>query len=88
MDHILARIKGAKMDDIKGALKADAPMHAEQGMVLRHVWRNADDPNEILFIFTTLDLARARKFIETAHAQARKENNDTNLPEMLFLKGE
>lgn len=88
MDHILARIKGAKMDDIKGALKADAPRHAEQGMVLRHVWRNADDPNEILFIFTTNDLNRARKFIETAHAQARKENHDGNLPEMVFLKGD
>lgn len=88
MDHILARIKGANIEDIKGALKADVARHAEQGLILRHVWRNADDPNEILYIFTTTDLDRARKLIETAHAQARKENNDANLPEMLFLKGE
>jgi hypothetical protein len=73
MDHILARIKGVKMGDVKSALKADAPQHAAQGLVLRHVWRNANDHDEILFIFTTPDLDRARKFIETAHAQARRE---------------
>jgi hypothetical protein len=88
MDHVLARIKGVKMDDIKAVLKADAPKHAEQGLVLRHLWRNADDPNEIAFIFTTADLGRARKFIEAMHEQARKENPDVNLPQMLFLKGE
>jgi hypothetical protein len=49
MDHILARIRGVKMEDIKNVLKADALKHAEQGLVLRHVWRNADDPDEILF---------------------------------------
>jgi hypothetical protein len=88
MDHILARLKGAKLEDIKSVLKADAPKHAEQGLILRHVWRNADDPNEILFIFTAADLDRARKFIETMHMQTRKENTDANLPEMTYLRGE
>jgi hypothetical protein len=88
MDHILARIRGVKMEDIKNVLKADALKHAEQGQVLRHVWRNADDPDEILFIFTTADLNRARKFIEMVHTQALKENPNANLPQMLFLKGE
>jgi len=52
------------------------------------VWRNAADQNEILSIFTTPDLNRARKFIETAHTQARKENPHAALPEMVLLKGE
>jgi len=88
MDHILARIRGVKMEDIKNVLEADALKHAERGLVLRHVWRNVDDPDEILFIFTTPDLNRARKFIEMVHTQARKENPNANLPQMLFLKGE
>lgn len=88
MDHILARIRGVKLEDIKNVLKADAPKHAEQGLILRHVWRNADDPDEILFIFTTADLNRSRKFIETVHAQTCKENPHANLPDMVFLKGE
>ncbi len=76
------------MDDIKSALKADASKHAEQGLILRHIWRNADNPDEILFIFTAADLNRARKFIETMHKDALKEDPAANLPEMLFLKGE
>ncbi len=88
MDHILARIRGAKMEDVKSMLKADASRHAEQGLILRHIWRNTDDPDEILFIFTTPDLNRARKSIEMVHAEVLKENPKANLPQMLFLKGE
>jgi hypothetical protein len=88
MDHILARIRGVKMEDVKSMLKADASKHAEQGLILRHIWRNTDDPDEILFIFTTLDLNRARKSIEMVHAKTLKENPNANLPQMLFLKGE
>ena len=88
MDHILARIRGVKIEDVKSMLKTDTSKHVEQGLILRHIWRNADDLDEILFIFTTSDLNRARKFIETVRAEALKENPNVNLPEMLFLKGE
>ena len=88
MDHILARIRGVKMEDLKNMLKADISKHAQQGLILRHIWRNTDDPDEILFIFTTADLNRARKFIETEHAETLKESPNANLPEMLFLRGE
>lgn len=88
MDHILARIKGVKIEDVKNMLKADMSKHAQQGLILRHIWRNTDDPDEILFIFTTADLNRARKYIEMEHAETLKENPNANLPEMLFLRGE
>jgi hypothetical protein len=88
MDHILARIRGVKMEDVKSMLKTDASKHAEQGLILRHIWRNTDDPDEILFIFTTPDLNRARKSIKMVHAEILKENPNANLPQMLFLKGE
>ncbi len=88
MDHILARIKGAKIEEVKAMLKADASMHAEQGLILRHIWRNTDDLDEVLFIFTTADLDRARKFMETVHADTLRENPNANLPQLLFLKGE
>ncbi|HJU95150.1 MAG TPA: hypothetical protein VJ643_03885 [Nitrososphaera sp.] len=88
MDHVLARIRGVKMEAVKNVLKADMSRHVEQGLILRHIWRNVDDPDEILFIFTTTDLKRARKFIEVVHTETLKENPNANLPEMLFLKGE
>ena len=88
MDHILARIRGLKIEDVKDMLKAEVSKHAEQGLILRHIWCNADDPDEILFIFTAADLNRARRFIETTRTQTLKENPNANLPKMLFLKGE
>ncbi|MDQ3848778.1 MAG: hypothetical protein M3261_07465 [Thermoproteota archaeon] len=88
MDHILARIKGAKIEEVKAMLKADASKHAERGLVLRHIWRNTDDRDEVLFIFTTADLDRARKFMETVQADTLRENPNANLPQLLFLKGE
>jgi hypothetical protein len=88
MDHSLVRIRGVKMEDVKNILKADTSKHADQGLILRHIWRNADNPDEILFIFTTADLNRARKFIEIVHAETLRENPNANLPEILFLKGE
>ena len=88
MDHILARIRGVKIEDVKNMLRAEVSKHAEQGLNLRHIWRNADDPDEILFIFTAADLNRARKFIEMEHAETLKESPNANLPEMLFLRGE
>lgn len=84
----MARLKGAKIDDIRTVLKADAADHAKRGMVLRHLWRNADDPDEIVFIFTATDLSLARKYVEAAHEQVRRENRGANMPEMLYLKGE
>jgi hypothetical protein len=88
MDHILARIKGADMEEIKSVLRADAAEHARQGLMLRHVWRNVDDPDEIVFIFTAADLGRARKFIEGMHEHVRSQNPSAPLPQMLYLKGE
>ncbi|MDQ4066113.1 MAG: hypothetical protein M3114_00835, partial [Thermoproteota archaeon] len=78
MDHILARIRGVKIEYVKNVLKADISKHTEQGLILRHIWRNTDDPDEILFIFTTADLNRARKFIEMVNAETLKENPDAN----------
>lgn len=85
MAHVLAKLRGARFEDVKSMLKADVLKHAEHGLYLKHVWRNADDSNEVLFIFQTNDLVRARNYIESIHAQALKENPKTQLPQMTFL---
>ncbi len=76
------------MEEIKSVLRADAVEHARHGLTLRHVWRNADDLDEILFIFTTPDLGRAKTFIEGMHKHVRSQNPGAPLPQMLYLKGE
>ena len=87
MAHILAKLRGVKLVDIKRILEADAPKHAEQGLYLEHLWQNADDANEVLFLFRTKDINHAKKFIEKVHSQVLKENPKANLPQMMFLEG-
>lgn len=87
MDHILGRIKGVKTDDINAALMADAARHSKEGLVLRHIWKNADDGDETLFIFTTTNLDHTRKFIEMEHSKTRQENPRMTLPEITYLQG-
>lgn len=74
MAHILAKLRAVGAEEIKKVLQADTSKHAEQGLYLEHIWQNADEADEVSFLFRTDDLQRARQFIEQVHAQARKEN--------------
>jgi len=87
MDHVLGKMRGVKTADVKAALTSDVAKHSKEGLVLRHVWHNADDPDETLFIFTANDLEHARAYIEKEHSEAHKENPNANLPEFIYLQG-
>jgi hypothetical protein len=87
MDHILARLRGVKLGVIGAVLKRDAPEHAKEGLHLERLWQNVDDVDEVLFLFRTDDLRRARQFVERVHPRARDEDPNVNLPVMTFLAG-
>lgn len=74
-----------KLDVIGAILRADAPEHAGHGLYLENLWQSADDPDEVVFLFRTDDLAHAREYIEGLHSRARAENPWSNLPQMTFL---
>ena len=86
MSHILAKLKGVKIQDIKKILKMDEQKHAQQGLRLQRLWQNVDNPNEVLFLFYSDDLNRARQFIAKEHKQALDENQNANLPEMTYME--
>jgi hypothetical protein len=86
MPHILARLKGVNLEDIKRVLEADAPQHAEQGLFLEHLWQNADDSEEIVFLFRIDNLGKAKEFINKVHTEAIAKNPQANLPYMTFLE--
>lgn len=88
MSHVLAQIKGVKVEDIKKALKADATTHDRHGLTLEHVWQNADDADDVRFLFESSDLEHAKKFIAEVHADALKNDPNVKLPQMTFLAGE
>ena len=86
MPHILARLKGVNLEDIKKALEADAPQHAEQGLFLEHLWQNDDDSEEIVLLFRIENIGKAKEFINKVHTEAIAKNPQANLPYMTFLE--
>jgi hypothetical protein len=85
MAHVLAKLTGVKFADVKQQLETDKPGHAEQGMYLEHLWKNADDPNEVLFLFRVNDLNHCKQLMNRVHAEARQKDPNAKLPEVVFL---
>jgi hypothetical protein len=86
MAHMLARLRGSRVEDIKSVLQADAPKHAEQGLHFEHLWRNVDDPDEVLFLFRIDNPTLAKQFIERVHKETLKQDPTVNLPLMTYLE--
>jgi hypothetical protein len=86
MAHILAKMNGVKVEDLRKQLESDAPGHAQHGLYLEYVWQNADDSADVMFVFRTEDLKDAKQFIQKVHTQALKEDPDARLAEMTFLE--
>jgi hypothetical protein len=64
----------------------DASSHAEQGMYLEHLWKNADNPHDVLFLFRVNDLHHCKQLMDRVHAEARQANPNAKLPHMIFLE--
>ncbi len=86
MAHVLARLRNVRLEDIRKKLEEDTTLHAKDGMRLEHLWKNADDQNEILFLFHVEDLDHYRQVMEKTHAEALRQNPDINLPQMILLE--
>jgi hypothetical protein len=87
MPHVLAKLTGVKFADVKQQLETDASGHAEHGMYLEHLWKNADDPSEVLFLLRVNDLNHCKQLMNRVHAEARRADPDAKLPQMVFLDG-
>jgi hypothetical protein len=85
MAHVLARMSGVPSENIRRQLENDAAGHAQEGMFLEHLWRNSENPAEVLFLFRVEDLAHCRRLTIQRHAEARRQNPSVALPEMTFL---
>lgn len=85
MAHVLARLRNVKLEAIEAILKADVAEHATHSLFLEQLWKNADDSNEVLFLFRSDDLNRSKEFITRVHSQARAEDPDANLPDITYL---
>ena len=86
MPHLLARLKNVPIAVAREFLEKDKPFHVKNNMFLEHVWQNADDDNEVLFIFRINDIDETKALIHQLHSDALAKDANANLPEMTYLK--
>ena len=85
--HVLVRHKVA--DFAKWKLVYDAHLSARQkaGLKEEHLFRNADDPNEVLLLFSMEDLDKAKAFTASNDLrQTMEKSGVSDKPDVYFLK--
>jgi hypothetical protein len=85
MAHVLAKMTGVPVENIRRQLENDAAEHAKEGMFLEQLWQNSENPAEVLFLFRVDDLAHCLQLMKHRHAEARRQSPGVPLPEMTFL---
>ena len=86
MPHVLVRSK--VQDFAKWKVKYDEHQSVRKaaGLTERYLFRNADNPNEVILLFETSDLAKARVFASSDDLrQKMQESGVTDKPDMYFL---
>ena len=86
MPHLIAKLKNVPIAVIKEILEKDKVFHAENNIFLEHLWQNADDENEVLFIFRINDIDETKALIHQLHSEALTQDPNANLPLMTYLK--
>ena len=71
MKRMICRNKVRDYDVWRPVFDENLPAAREAGLILENLWRSIDDPDEVFFIFTVADLARAQGFVsDPASAEA------------------
>jgi hypothetical protein len=86
MPHLLATLRNVPFETIKGVLENDRAFHASEEMYLEHIWQNADDENEVLFLFRINSIEKTKNLIDKLHSKALEQDPNANLPNMTYLQ--
>lgn len=86
MPHLLARLRNVPFETIKEVLERDKAFHNQNNMFLEHLWQNADNPNEVQFLFRIDTIEVTRILINKLHSEALAQDSGANLPEMTYLQ--
>lgn len=86
MPHLLAKLNNVPFEIIKEVLEKDKAFHSSNGMYLEELWQNADNSDEVLFLFKIDSVANTKALIKELHSEALAQNPEANLPQMTYLK--
>ena len=85
MNYLLGRFK-VDLNLWKQVVNSDTALHKDAGMHFQRVWRNVDNPDEILFLFRLENVERAKEFLEKTGALDKAKMKKGEIPHLTFLK--
>ena len=86
MAHILATLHGLEKDIVDEMLHSHKHQHTLDGLHLEHLWGNLEDDEEVIFLFQTENLQKAKIALEKIHQEAMRHNPEIVAPEIIYLK--
>jgi uncharacterized protein YeaO (DUF488 family) len=87
MMHLLIRHKVADFAKWKPAYDAHLSARQKAGLKEEHLLRNADDPNEVVLLFSVEDVEKAKAFAASDDLrQAMEKSGVSDKPDVYFLK--
>jgi len=87
MINVLIRHKITDFAKWKSAYDAHAHARQAAGLKEEHLWRNLDNPNEVLILFTAADINKARTFSNTPDLREAMQNAGVmDKPDIYFLE--
>lgn len=86
MAHMMIRHKVADFAKWKPAFEDHRPAREAAGLTDLHLWRNADDPNEVVGVFDVSDVGKAKEFAASPDLKERMQSAGVvGPPDILFL---
>ena len=86
MPYVLIRHKVADWEGWKPVYDAHASARAAAGLKEEHLFRNADNPHEVILLFTAESLDKARAFAKSADLRDKMQIAGVmDQPDIYFL---
>jgi hypothetical protein len=86
MAHMIIRHKVTEYGKWKQAYEDHRSMRQAAGLKDLHLWRNADDPNEVIVVFEASDLAKAKDFIGSPDLKEKMQAAGVQgMPDIILL---
>ncbi|MGB1937513.1 MAG: hypothetical protein ACPH5P_06750 [Akkermansiaceae bacterium] len=88
MAHILIRHKVADFETWKQVYDDHLPAREAAGLENLGLWRNDDDPSEVLILFSASNLAKAKELIHSPDLkQSMEASGVQGQPDIVFMSG-
>jgi hypothetical protein len=88
MPRLLCRNRVADYDTWWAVFSSHAEAHREAGLVLEHLWRCQEDPNDVYFVFQVTDMEKARDFMSTPEAGRAADESTLTYSEYHFVENQ